>query len=74
MATAASAMKVGDPNEEGVVVGPIISEAQLGRIEGYVKKGVEEGATIACGGQAAGAHEGGILLRAPRSSRMRTTT
>lgn len=51
MAAAASAMKVGDPNEEGVVVGPIISQAQLERIEGYVRKGIEEGATVACGGR-----------------------
>ncbi len=51
MAAAASQMKVGDPNEEGVVVGPIISGAQLERIEGYVRKGIEEGATLACGGK-----------------------
>lgn len=51
MAQAASSMKIGDPNEEGVVVGPVISRAQLERIEGYVEKGVEEGATLACGGK-----------------------
>ncbi len=51
MAAAASAMKVGDPNDEGVVVGPVISQAQLERIEGYVRKGIEEGATVACGGR-----------------------
>lgn len=51
MAAAASQMKIGDPNEEGVVVGPVISQAQLDRIEGYVRKGIEEGATLACGGR-----------------------
>jgi acyl-CoA reductase-like NAD-dependent aldehyde dehydrogenase len=51
LAAAASALTIGDPDEEGVVVGPIISRAQLERIEGYVQKGVEEGATLACGGK-----------------------
>lgn len=51
MALAASQMKIGDPNEDGVVVGPVISRAQLERIEDYVRKGVEEGATLACGGR-----------------------
>jgi len=51
MASAASAMEIGDPNDEGVVVGPVISETQLRRIEAYVLKGIEEGATVACGGR-----------------------
>lgn len=51
MAAAASHMKIGDPNEDGVVVGPVISKAQLERIEAYVRTGVEEGATLACGGR-----------------------
>ncbi len=51
MAAEASAMKIGDPNDEDVVVGPVISEAQLERIEAYVRKGIEEGATLACGGK-----------------------
>lgn len=51
LAAAASSMKIGDPNDEGVVVGPVISQAQLERIEGYVRKGIEEGATLACGGK-----------------------
>lgn len=51
MAAAAAHMKIGDPNEEGVVVGPVISQAQLERIEAYVETGVQEGATLACGGR-----------------------
>ncbi|MBM4268917.1 MAG: aldehyde dehydrogenase family protein [Deltaproteobacteria bacterium] len=51
MAAASKALKVGDPNEEGVVVGPLVSKAQRDRVEAYVKTGVEEGATLACGGR-----------------------
>jgi acyl-CoA reductase-like NAD-dependent aldehyde dehydrogenase len=51
MAKAAGALVVGDPNEPGVVVGPLVSRAQRERVERYVRIGVEEGATLACGGR-----------------------
>jgi acyl-CoA reductase-like NAD-dependent aldehyde dehydrogenase len=51
MAKAAAALKIGDPNEPGVVVGPLVSRAQRERVERYVKIGIEEGATLACGGR-----------------------
>jgi acyl-CoA reductase-like NAD-dependent aldehyde dehydrogenase len=50
LAAAASSLKIGEPREEGVVLGPLISAAQLQRVESYVAAGVEEGATLACGG------------------------
>ena len=43
-------MKVGDPTDPGTVVGPVISAQHRERIEGYVRTGVDEGATIAVGG------------------------
>jgi acyl-CoA reductase-like NAD-dependent aldehyde dehydrogenase len=55
---AASHMKVGDPLERDTVVGPVISAAHRERIEGYVRTGVEEGATIAVGGGRGGMETG----------------
>ena len=44
-------MKIGDPHEPGVVVGPLVSAAQRERVERYIAAGVDEGATLACGGK-----------------------
>lgn len=44
-------LRIGSPYEEGVQVGPVISRAQLERIEAYVQSARDEGATIACGGK-----------------------
>ena len=41
----------GDPLNEASRFGPMISAAHLDKIESYVRRGVEEGATIATGGQ-----------------------
>ena len=43
-------IKVGDPNESGVMMGPLIREAQRERVERYVATGLAEGASIAFGG------------------------
>jgi aldehyde dehydrogenase (NAD+) len=47
---AVAAMPVGLPDDPGAAVGPLISEKQRERVEGYIKKGVEEGARIVTGG------------------------
>jgi betaine-aldehyde dehydrogenase len=44
-------LKVGDPMESDTVVSPLISEAHRERVLGYIRKGVEEGATLATGGK-----------------------
>jgi len=46
------AVKVGDPTKEETEVGPMISQKQKGIAEAYIKSGVEQGATVACGGKA----------------------
>jgi len=51
MAKAAGALKIGHPDEPGVVVGPLVSRAQRDRVERYVEIGRKEGATVACGGR-----------------------
>lgn len=46
----AKALRVGNGLATGVEMGPLISEAQLARVEGYVKLGKHEGARLLCGG------------------------
>ena len=48
---AAGRMRVGPPTEKSTVVGPVISAAQRGRIEGYIDSGEEEGATVVVDGR-----------------------
>ena len=43
-------LPVGLPSDPAVQVGPLISEKQRQRVEGYIAKGIEEGARLACGG------------------------
>jgi acyl-CoA reductase-like NAD-dependent aldehyde dehydrogenase len=50
MIARAKAVRVGDPNEPGTTMGPIVSEAQLKRVLDYVDIGVKEGASLASGG------------------------
>jgi len=46
----AEATTVGDPQKDGVKVGPLVSKAQFERVQGYIRKGIEEGATLLAGG------------------------
>jgi betaine-aldehyde dehydrogenase len=46
----AMAIKVGDPLDHRSEMGPLVSRQQLETVDGYVRKGVEEGATLATGG------------------------
>ncbi|HEY1741032.1 MAG TPA: aldehyde dehydrogenase family protein [Acidimicrobiia bacterium] len=46
----AKVLKVGDPHEPGVVVGPLITEAHRARVESYVTSGRDEGGTVVTGG------------------------
>jgi acyl-CoA reductase-like NAD-dependent aldehyde dehydrogenase len=41
---------LGDPAQEGTVMGPQASRAQLDKVLGYIDLGVREGATVLCGG------------------------
>lgn len=43
--------KVGDPSKESTDMGPLISEKQRQRVEGYVHSGTEDGAKLVCGGR-----------------------
>ncbi|RRR87554.1 aldehyde dehydrogenase family protein [Streptomyces sp. RP5T] len=47
----AEALRVGDPREEGVALGPVISERQAARIERIVDESVAAGARVLTGGR-----------------------
>jgi phenylacetaldehyde dehydrogenase len=47
-------MKVGYGLDEGSDLGPVISEAQLQRVTGYLEAGLEQGATVHTGGNRLG--------------------
>ena len=44
---------MGDPLDEAVTFGPMVSEAQMDIVLGYIEKGVAEGATLVHGGKRA---------------------
>lgn len=46
-------LKLGDGNQEGTDVGPVINETQLNRILNYIEIGKQEGATCLIGGKRA---------------------
>jgi len=43
-------IRVGDPLDEGTIVGPMISQAHLAKVRSYIELGPKEGATLLCGG------------------------
>lgn len=42
---------VGDPNDEKTDMGPVVSAEHRDRVEGYIQKGIEEGAKLLLGGK-----------------------
>src|SRR5690625_403527 len=52
--------KVGSPHNEDSALGPLIAEQQFDRVQGYIQKGIDEGATLVGGGlgKPAGLEEG----------------
>ncbi|MEQ9149949.1 MAG: aldehyde dehydrogenase family protein, partial [Parvibaculum sp.] len=46
----AESVKVGDPNAEGTVMGPVVNEVQFNKIQALIQKGIDEGATLVTGG------------------------
>ena len=47
---AVAQMKVGLPDDPGAIIGPLITEKQRERVEGYIAKGQQEGARLVTGG------------------------
>jgi acyl-CoA reductase-like NAD-dependent aldehyde dehydrogenase len=46
----ASQIKVGNPADPSVMMGPLIRETQRAKVEGYITRGKDSGATLVCGG------------------------
>ncbi|HEY5831950.1 MAG: aldehyde dehydrogenase family protein [Hyphomicrobiaceae bacterium] len=42
--------KAGDPKAEGTTMGPVVNQIQWEKIQGLIKKGIDEGATLVIGG------------------------
>ncbi len=49
-ARVANAMRVGDPRDENTQVGPLVSGQQWEKVQELIRKGIDEGATLAAGG------------------------
>lgn len=46
----AKRIAVGDPMDPATVIGPMVSQGHLARVRGYIELGLQEGATLLCGG------------------------
>jgi betaine-aldehyde dehydrogenase len=60
---AVAAMPVGLPDSPGAFIGPLITEKQRERVEGYIKKGQEEGARLVTGGGRPEGLDGGYFVQ-----------
>jgi aldehyde dehydrogenase (NAD+) len=49
--TAVGNVKVGDPTDPATAIGPMVSQKQWDRVQGYIRLGLEEGAEILVGGE-----------------------
>jgi acyl-CoA reductase-like NAD-dependent aldehyde dehydrogenase len=52
---ATKALKMGDPRKEDTFIGPMISEAEAKRLDGWIQRAIGAGASILCGGNRDGA-------------------
>ncbi|WP_409427944.1 aldehyde dehydrogenase [Mycobacterium sp. SMC-11] len=57
-----TALPVGLPDDPGAQIGSLISEKQRERVEGYIAKGIEEGARLVCGGGRPEGLDGGFFV------------
>ncbi|WP_369809143.1 aldehyde dehydrogenase family protein [Oceanicoccus sp. KOV_DT_Chl] len=46
----AADLVVGDAKAEGTTMGPVVSEVQFNKIQSLIQQGIDEGATLVCGG------------------------
>jgi aldehyde dehydrogenase (NAD+) len=51
LAQAVMAVKSGSPRDPDTVIGPMVSEKQWQRVQGYIRQGIEEGARVLAGGE-----------------------
>ena len=49
-AAAAARAVIGDPRDEATTMGPLANKPQFDKVQGLIRKGIEEGARLVCGG------------------------
>ena len=54
----AGRIKIGSGLEAGTLLGPLVNEAQYGKVLGFIERARAQGATVACGGKAEGFAKG----------------
>jgi acyl-CoA reductase-like NAD-dependent aldehyde dehydrogenase len=59
---ATSALRMGDPKDPETFIGPMISEKEAARLDGWIQQAVAAGATLLCGGRRDGAMLEATLL------------
>ncbi|MFD7262346.1 aldehyde dehydrogenase family protein [Streptomyces sp. NPDC059874] len=62
-AAATAAYTLGDPFDEDTTLGPVVSQAQLARVRGYIETGIAEGAKLVAGGPHPLPLEDGYFIR-----------
>jgi acyl-CoA reductase-like NAD-dependent aldehyde dehydrogenase len=69
LVAATKTLRMGDPKDEDVFIGPMISEKEARRLHGWVRDAVERGATVLCGGNLEGTMlEATLLENVPRDT------
>ena len=69
LVAAVKALKMGDPRHEDTFIGPMISEGEARRLEGWIRNAVGAGAKLLCGGRRDGAMlEASVLEDVPLST------
>ena len=58
----AKTLVAGNPHDENVFIGPMISEGEAKRLDGWIQEAVAKGATLLCGGKREGAMLEATLL------------
>ena len=47
---AADSVKVGDPRDAATTMGPLVNKTQFDKVQGLIERGIQDGATLVCGG------------------------
>jgi len=64
LVAAARELKMGNPQDEAVFIGPLISEKEALRLESWISRAEEKGGRLLCGGRREGAMLSATLLEA----------
>jgi aldehyde dehydrogenase (NAD+) len=62
MVAFAPSIVIGDPMDEATEMGPLVSQAQWDRVNGYIQDGIAQGATLAAGGRRPPALDRGYFM------------